>query len=111
MRTQVAPHIELDERGIAYIDGTQTKVLTVVRNKQVSRDTPEQLRANMPHLSISQVYAALAFYHDHREEIDRQVELLEERAEHILTGEPVRLSREQLAERRERIRDRTAVGS
>lgn len=111
MRTTVAPHVDLDERGIAYIDGTQTKVLTVVRNKQVSRDTPEQLRANMPHLSISQVYSALAFYHDHREEIDRQIELLEDRAEHILASQRSPLSREQLAERRDRTRDRTTAGS
>ena len=109
MRKTAAPHIELDERGIAYIDGTQTKVLTVIRNKHASRDTPEQLRANMPHLSISQVYAALAFYHDHREEIDRQIVLLDDRAEQILAGQPAHFSREQLTERRAHGRHRTAV--
>ena len=41
MRTQVYPHIRVDERGIAYIDDTETKVITVVRSKKMSRDTPE----------------------------------------------------------------------
>ncbi len=44
MRTALAPHIQVDPRGIANLDDTETKVLTVVLNKRMSRDTPEQLR-------------------------------------------------------------------
>ena len=80
----IAPHIALDERGIAYIKGTRTKVLTVVQNKRASRNTPEQLQAAMPHLTLAQVYAALAYYHDHKVEIDRQIRQSHERAESIL---------------------------
>ena len=87
-QSQTAPHITVDERGIAYIDGTQTKVMTVVQNKRASRSTPEQLQAAMTHLTLAQVYAALAYYHDHRAEIDRQIRQSHERAASILEGQP-----------------------
>jgi len=32
--------------------------------------TPEEIAVQIPHLSIAQVYAALAYYHANREEID-----------------------------------------
>ena len=39
----------------------------------------EEIAAEVPHLSLAQVYAALAYYHANREEIDR--ELAEDAAE------------------------------
>src|SRR5690349_3495909 len=102
MRKQIAPHITQDERGIAYIDTTETKVLTVVRNKLASRDTPEQLRSNMPHLSIAQVYAALAYYHDHVAEMTAQMEELDRTAEGVLAKQPGGLTRQELLARRSR---------
>jgi uncharacterized protein (DUF433 family) len=35
--------------------------------------SPDQIVADFPQLSLADVYAALAFYHDHREQIDRQM--------------------------------------
>lgn len=35
--------------------------------------SPDQIVSNFPQLSLADVYAALAFYHDHREELDRQM--------------------------------------
>lgn len=100
MRQYAAPHVTLDQHGIAYIDDTATKVLTVVRNKKVSRDTPEQLRANMPHLSLAQVYAALAYYLDHQAEIDGQAAEMDRRAEEILAKQPTGPTRDELLARR-----------
>ncbi len=74
METIVAPHIRLDAAGVAWIEGTATKVLEVVRNKQWDNCTPEQLQPEMPHLSLAQIYAALAYYHDHVEEIEAEIE-------------------------------------
>ena len=37
------------------------------------RQAPDQIVADFPQLSLADVYAALAYYHDHREEIDRQI--------------------------------------
>ncbi len=109
MRTVAAPHITLDKRGIAYVDSTETKVLTVVRNKKMSRDTPEQLRMNMPHLTLSQVYAAIAYYLDHQTEIDSQIGDLDLKADRILAAQPPGPTRDQLLSRKARRRSRVSV--
>jgi uncharacterized protein (DUF433 family) len=36
--------------------------------------TPEEIRDQYPHLSLAQVYAALAYYHANRDEIERDLE-------------------------------------
>jgi hypothetical protein len=35
---------------------------------------PEELQANHPYLTLGQGYSALAYYYDHREDIDRDIE-------------------------------------
>jgi uncharacterized protein (DUF433 family) len=35
--------------------------------------SPDQIVASFPQVSLADVYAALAYYHDHRDEIDRQI--------------------------------------
>lgn len=35
--------------------------------------TPEEIQRELPHLSLAQVFDALAFYLDHREAIDRDL--------------------------------------
>jgi uncharacterized protein (DUF433 family) len=35
--------------------------------------SPDQIVASFPQLSLADVYASLAYYHDHRDEIDRQM--------------------------------------
>jgi uncharacterized protein (DUF433 family) len=34
-------------------------------------DTPDEFVESYPHLNLAQVYDALSYYYDHREEIDR----------------------------------------
>jgi len=36
--------------------------------------TPDELAREFPHLSLSKIYSALSFYHDHAEEIDKEIE-------------------------------------
>ena len=66
-------HISVDERGVAYIVGTRIKVQLIVREKLAQGRTPEAIQAAYPHLTLSQIYAALAYYCDHQEEIDAQI--------------------------------------
>lgn len=73
MATVLAP-IVLDERGVAYIEGTTTKVKEVVLNHQWSGQSPEQLQDDMPHLTLGQIYAALAYYHQHKEALDAEIQ-------------------------------------
>jgi uncharacterized protein (DUF433 family) len=74
MPTDTATHIRLDDRGVAWIDHTNVKVVEVVLDKLAHGTSPEEMHFQYPHLSLAQIYAALAYYYDHQAEIDRQIE-------------------------------------
>lgn len=66
--------IVLDERGVPVIAGANTKVVEVVGHWQASGETAAELAADLPHLSVEQVEAALEYYRTHQEEIDEDME-------------------------------------
>jgi uncharacterized protein (DUF433 family) len=66
--------IHIDENGVAWITGTTTKVIEVALTKQSFGLTPEELQAELPHLSLAQVYEALAYYYAHQEAVDAEIE-------------------------------------
>jgi uncharacterized protein (DUF433 family)/uncharacterized protein YuzE len=70
--TRVAPHIVLDERGVAWVDATNVKVIEVVLDRLGGWDA-DQIHAEHPHLSLSQIHAALSYYHDHKEQFDAEI--------------------------------------
>ncbi len=76
MLTETATHIWLDERGVPWIDQTNVKVVEVVLDKLAHRSSAEEMHFQYPHLSLSQIYAALAYYYDHQAAIDVTVERL-----------------------------------
>lgn len=82
MAAVLAP-IVLDERGVAYIEGTTTKVKEVVLNKAWTGQTPEELQQDMPHLTLGQIYAALAYYHQHKDALDAEIQRDYEYAEQM----------------------------
>jgi uncharacterized protein (DUF433 family) len=53
----------------AYIVGTRVRVQDIYIDSEVLGKTPDEIVAALPHLTLAQVYAALAYYFDHREEI------------------------------------------
>jgi uncharacterized protein (DUF433 family) len=68
-------HIELTPGvcgGRARIAAHRIRVQDVVLWTEQGR-SPDEIVAEFPQLSLADVYAALAYYHDHREEIDRQI--------------------------------------
>lgn len=70
-------HIELrdnrDGQPRAYIAGTRVRVQDIYVACEVHRQTPDQVVASLPHLTLGQVHAALAYYFDHREEVLEEV--------------------------------------
>ena len=66
-------YIEVDDRGVAKLIGTRSKVMQIVMDTR-NGYTPEEIQAHYPHLTIAQVHAALAYYYDHRAEVDQQIE-------------------------------------
>lgn len=74
MPTETATHIWLDDRGVAWIDQTNVKVIEIVLDKLAHGSSPEEMHFQYPHLSLAQIHAALAYYYDHRADIDQQIE-------------------------------------
>lgn len=73
-------HIHKDERGVAWIDDSNVKVVEVILD-HVQGNSPEQIHEEYPHLSLAQVYTSLAYYYDHRQEIDALMQQWQERYE------------------------------
>src|SRR3990172_6394336 len=53
----------------AFIAGTRVRVQDIYVDSEVLGKSPEEIVAALPHLSLAQIHAALAYYFDHREEI------------------------------------------
>jgi uncharacterized protein (DUF433 family) len=64
------PHLTVDERGVAWIEGTNTKVIEVVLDRLAHGLSAEEIHLEHPHLSLAGIHMALAYYHDHQEELD-----------------------------------------
>lgn len=58
--------------GRPVIRGTTLRVSDLVTAKLFHNRTPDELAADYA-LSLAQVYAALAYYYDHKEEIDADI--------------------------------------
>ncbi len=71
------PHVEVVEsRGGSrpVVKGTRVGVDVIVGYNRAGY-TPEQIAAELlPHLTLAQVYDALAYYHDHADEVDALLE-------------------------------------
>jgi uncharacterized protein (DUF433 family) len=65
--------IEVDQRGVAWLVGANTKVIEVVMDKLAHGWSPEEIHFQHPHLSLAQIHAAFAYYYDHQDEMDREI--------------------------------------
>lgn len=74
MAPVVSTLIELDERGVAWLSGTNTKVIEVVLDKLVHGTSPEEIHFQYPHLSLAQIHAAFAYYYEHQSELDAEIQ-------------------------------------
>jgi uncharacterized protein (DUF433 family) len=72
--TIVTPHIWTDERERAWIDDSNVKVTEIVLDHVAYGWSAEEFHAQHSHLSLGQIYAALAYYYDHQAEFDRQID-------------------------------------
>jgi uncharacterized protein (DUF433 family) len=98
-------HIELDDRGIAYIRGTSIKVAAIAIDALTWGQTPQDIQENYPRLTIAQIYAALAYYYDHQAEIDAQLAAWDLEYEQLRAEQPNPLNREQWEARRAQQQD------
>jgi uncharacterized protein (DUF433 family) len=73
MATVTSPHVWLDERGVAWVDDTNTKVREIALDVIAHGWSPQEIRDNHRHLSLAQIHGALTFYYDHKEKIDVEI--------------------------------------
>ena len=83
MPTAVNAHVRLDDRGVAWIDETRTKVIEVALDQIAHGWSPEEIHFQLPHLSLGQIHAALGYYYDHKAEFDPQVQRSLERVDEL----------------------------
>ena len=67
-------HVVLDEKAVPIIAGTNMKVIEIVLEKTAYGWSPEELHFQHPYLTLGQIYSALAYYWDHQDVLDRDIE-------------------------------------
>ena len=60
--------------GEPVIVGTRTAVRAIVEHWKFG-DAPEDIARKLPHLRLSHIFAALSYYDDHRDEIEKYIRL------------------------------------
>jgi uncharacterized protein (DUF433 family) len=76
-------HIRIDEQGQVWIDGTSYRVLDVVMDHLLHGFSPSEIQyQHYGELTMAQVYSALAYYHDHRGEMDEEIRREADAVEH-----------------------------
>jgi uncharacterized protein (DUF433 family) len=103
MAAVVETHIRLDENGIAWIDNTRVKVIEIAIDKLAYQSTPEQMQEQYPHLSLAQIHAALAYYYDHKTEMDAEIERRKQEANKLAAQLSDADLREKLRSRRQQL--------
>jgi uncharacterized protein (DUF433 family) len=86
MAAVVSTLIELDERGVAWISGTKTKVIEVVLDRVAYGWSPEEIHFQHNYLSLAQIHAALAYYYEHQAAFDTEMKKQAERAKALAEG-------------------------
>jgi len=67
-------HIIIDDAGVPIIAGTTIKVIELVTAQNAYSWSPQELHLHYPHIKMSQIYSALAYYWDRKEELDADME-------------------------------------
>ena len=76
-------HIVLNEDRVPEIAGTTMKVVELVVEQRAYGWSPEELHFQHPYLTLGQIHSALAYYWDHRDELDHDIRRRLERVEEL----------------------------
>lgn len=75
MSSVAANHIHLDERGVAWIDDTNVKVIEVALDHVAYGMSPHEIvYQHYGQCTLGQVHAALSYYFDYQVEFDALIE-------------------------------------
>lgn len=73
-------------RGAPVIEGTGIQVIDIAVRYHFLGNTPDEIVAAYPDLTLSQVHDALSYYYDHRGEMDKQWKESLEKVEKMRKG-------------------------
>ena len=76
-------HLVLDENGVPFVHATDLKVVELVLEQRAHGWSAEELHFQHPFLSLGQIHSALAYYWDHKDELDQNIEIRLERVNQI----------------------------
>lgn len=76
-------HVVINESGVPLIAGTTVKVIELVLDTIAYGWSPDELQFQHPHLTLGQIHSALAYYWDHKNDLDRDIERRMQRVEEI----------------------------
>lgn len=80
------PYISKNKKirdGEPVIEGTGIRVLDIAIRHELMGMSPEDIIIALPHLTLSQVHAALSYYYDHKNEMDKKWKALIENVEQL----------------------------
>src|SRR4051794_25422311 len=94
MRPTPMPHIWLDDRGVAWVDDTNVKVIEIVLDHLEGLSPAEIRYQHYNQYSLAQIHAALTYYYDHQAEFDAEIARQEKEYEELraksLINDPIR---------------------
>jgi len=96
MSTVAYPHIEISAGGVPLVAGTTTKVVEIVLDRLAHHWDAEEIQRQHPHLSLAQIYSALAYYHDHQAEVDQDIADRLNKGDQIAADQPASVVRAKL---------------
>ena len=76
-------HVVLSDSRVPLISGITMKVVELVLAQAAYGWSAEELHIQFPHLTLGQIYSALAYYWDHRDELDTDIEKRIEKVDKI----------------------------
>ena len=82
-------HVVLNDLRVPFISGTTMKVVELVLAQAAHGWSAEELHIQFPHLTLGQIHSALAYYWDHREELDGDIEKRARKVKRIQESTPV----------------------
>ena len=95
----IPPPLRFDAHGVCRVADTRVTLLTLIDAFQEGA-TPEEIYQEYPSVGLADVYAVIAFYLGHRDEIDAYLDTVREREAHVI--EEIKL-RSPLSEVRRRL--------
>lgn len=81
-------HIILNDARVPIIAGTTMKVVELVLARTAYGWSAEELSGQFPHLTLGQIHSALAYYWDHREALDADIEARVRKVDHTRSSLP-----------------------